>query len=47
MNLALTTNDGEIVTVVEDIEDYDLSKQVAAVEVIEAIKTELARRRHG
>lgn len=47
MKLAIITNEAEVINVIEDIEEYDLSKRLAAGEVIheitEAVNQQLAK----
>jgi hypothetical protein len=43
MKLALITEDGVVITLIEDIEEYDLSKPFARAEVIDEIQAELKK----
>jgi hypothetical protein len=44
MKLALITDNGTVITVIEKIEEYDLSFPLAGSEVIDAIQAELKKR---
>lgn len=39
MRLTLTSNDGEVIATIEDIEQYDLDKPMAVSDVINEIQT--------
>ena len=41
MKLALITDDGEIIDVTEDVEEYDLEKPFARASVIDDVKREV------
>ena len=43
MKLALITEDGVVITLIEDIEEYHLDKSIAKSEVIDAIRAELKK----
>ncbi len=45
MKLALITEEGVVITLIEEIEEYNLDKGVAKAEVIQAIQDELERLR--
>lgn len=43
MTLAIITNDGEVVTVIENLEGYDLSKPIARTHVTDEIESALTK----
>ncbi len=43
MNLALITTEGIVITLIENLEEYDLRKPMAKAEVLETIEDELNR----
>jgi hypothetical protein len=43
MRLVIVDDDGRVIDVVDDIEDYDLSRPLAAAEIIHELKSTLDR----
>lgn len=43
MRLAVITNDGEVIEVMDDLEEYDLSKSFARADVADAIQRAMAQ----